>query len=220
MAEPMSDADLPDVRSDPADSDDIVRELRRVHSESVAYWARYDAQEFFLRPTTDVWSPADQVRHLTKSVRAVATGLAAPRLLLAVSFGIAMRPSRTYSVLRADYLDALARGGRANARYTPRALEPSQRGEEQRGEIMARHAAAVDGVCRALAGWSERALDRLRLPHPLLGKLTVREMALFTLYHNTHHVRVAERRRRDAGAAVGRGSAVRENQDARTAFPD
>jgi hypothetical protein len=49
-------------------------------------------------------------------------------------------------------------------------------------------------VARALAGWSERALDRLRLPHPGMGPLTVREMAFFTLYHNTHHVFAAERR--------------------------
>lgn len=220
MAEPMSDDGLPDVPTDPASADEMVRELRRVHSESVAYWARYDVTAFFLRPRADIWSPADQVRHLTKSVRAVATGFAAPRQLLAIRFGIALRPSRTYSALRADYLGALARGGIANSRFTPRALEPAQQGEEQRGEIMAAHAAAVENLCRALARWSERALDRLRLPHPLLGKLTAREMALFTLYHNTHHVRVAEKRRRELAARDGRGSAVRENQDMRAAFPD
>jgi hypothetical protein len=32
------------------------------------------------------------------------------------------------------------------------------------------------------------------LPHPLLGKLTVREMLFFTLYHQRHHVAVVERR--------------------------
>jgi hypothetical protein len=40
----------------------------------------------------------------------------------------------------------------------------------------------------AVEGWSERALDRFRLPHPALGQLTVREMLHFTLYHNLHHV--------------------------------
>ena len=38
-------------------------------------------------------------------------------------------------------------------------------------------------------------LDRYRLPHPLIGKLTLRELLLWTLYHNAHHVqRIAERR--------------------------
>jgi hypothetical protein len=30
-------------------------------------------------------------------------------------------------------------------------------------------------------------LDLLILPHPLLGKLTLREMLYFTLYHVEHH---------------------------------
>jgi uncharacterized damage-inducible protein DinB len=37
-------------------------------------------------------------------------------------------------------------------------------------------------------------LDRLRLPHPALGKLTVREMLFFTIYHNIHHVENVVRR--------------------------
>ena len=45
----------------------------------------------------------------------------------------------------------------------------------------------------ALANWNEKALDRHCLPHPVLGKLTVREMLFFTLYHNTHHVNDVER---------------------------
>jgi hypothetical protein len=36
--------------------------------------------------------------------------------------------------------------------------------------------------------WSEDDLDNHRLPHPLLGKLTVREMLFFTLYHIQHHM--------------------------------
>ena len=31
----------------------------------------------------------------------------------------------------------------------------------------------------AIAGWKESALDRARLPHPLLGPITVREMLEF-----------------------------------------
>jgi uncharacterized damage-inducible protein DinB len=56
------------------------------------------------------------------------------------------------------------------------------------------HAAAVQELVRAAGRWSERALDARQLPHPLLGKLTVREMLFFTLYHNRHHVDVVKRR--------------------------
>jgi len=34
----------------------------------------------------------------------------------------------------------------------------------------------------------EDDLDRVMLPHPLLGKLTLREMLFFTIYHVEHHL--------------------------------
>jgi hypothetical protein len=41
---------------------------------------------------------------------------------------------------------------------------------------------------------SQSALDRWRLPHPLLGRLTVREMLFFTLCHNRHHLEGVRRK--------------------------
>ena len=35
--------------------------------------------------------------------------------------------------------------------------------------------------------FSEKDLDNYILPHPLLGKLTIREMLFFTIYHVQHH---------------------------------
>jgi hypothetical protein len=35
--------------------------------------------------------------------------------------------------------------------------------------------------------WREEDLDRYRLPHPVLGLVTVREMLMFTLFHFDHH---------------------------------
>ena len=31
-------------------------------------------------------------------------------------------------------------------------------------------------------------LDKYVLPHPLLGKVTLREMLYFTIHHNEHHL--------------------------------
>jgi len=45
-----------------------------------------------------------------------------------------------------------------------------------------------------MGDWSELQMDRIRLPHPVLGKLSVREMLFFTLYHNQHHLDAAKRR--------------------------
>jgi len=31
------------------------------------------------------------------------------------------------------------------------------------------------------------SVDQYQLPHPVLGKLTIREMLFFTIYHNLRH---------------------------------
>lgn len=63
-----------------------------------------------------------------------------------------------------------------------------------RARIMDLHASSVATLCAAITRWPEPALDAHRLPHPLIGRLTVREMLLFTLYHNRHHLENVQRR--------------------------
>ena len=174
---------------------DLAAEARRIHAESVTYWDAYAADTFWRRPARDVWAPVDQVRHLTKSIRAVNQGLVLPRPLLALFFGLARGGTmRSFQALRERYKEVLANGGSAGG-YAPRALGESDATEERRAGIMAEHAAVVAQFAATIERWPERSLDRYQLPHPLLGKLTVREMAQFTLLHNVHHVAVAERRR-------------------------
>jgi hypothetical protein len=45
----------------------------------------------------------------------------------------------------------------------------------------------VASLSARVEGFSEQQLDLLILPHPLLGKLTLREMIYFTIYHAGHH---------------------------------
>jgi hypothetical protein len=172
---------------------EIVSELQRVHAESVEYWRGYTTSEFFHRPAPDVWAPVDQVRHLTKSMRAMRAGFDMPKVLLLFRFGIGFRSSRGLEELRRAY-DARLRPFPRNP-FAARELDAADRNDAGRAREMQAHAATVDDLCRAIGHWSEASLDRFVLPHPLLGRLTAREMGIFAVIHNVHHVRVAEGRR-------------------------
>lgn len=175
---------------------EIVAGLRRVHDESVRYWmVAYRDAEFFRRSAPDVWAAVDQVRHLTKSLRAINRGFEMPRLLLALRFGVAMRPSRDYHAMRRAYEERLPRVPRRNP-FAPRALDAHEQTPEGRARVMQQHAVEVERLCRAIGRYPEWSLDRLRARHPLLKLITMRELAMFALMHNVHHVRIAERRRR------------------------
>lgn len=180
---------------------EIAAALRATHDESVAYWSTFPTAEF-LAPIGEAWSPAENVRHLTKSIRAVSTGLRMPRWLLLLRFGRPARPSRDFDSVREMYHARLALGADAG-RYAPGPRAATADPDGARRRIMGFHREAIEGIVRDIARWPEAALDRRFLPHPLLGKLTVREMLLFTLLHDRHHVDVVKRRRAAMAAARG-----------------
>jgi hypothetical protein len=180
----------PPIR-EPSSKPELLRDLAAVREWSMGFWRRFGLDEIFA-PLGDAWSPADNVRHLIKSNRPVATALAAPRLLLMLRFGIARRPSRSYSVVRDVYHQALADGLEAG-RYAARPLAVEQQTAAERERVLATLDGTLSALGRGLTGWSERTLDRLRLPHPGIGLLTMREMVGWTLYHNAHHVANVER---------------------------
>jgi hypothetical protein len=178
---------------------EIANSLRSLCSASELYWNAMSAEEF-ARPLGGAWSPAVTVRHLTKSVRAVSFGMRIPKLLLRLLFGVPKRAPRSLDTIVSEYHGALRMGGKAG-RFAPRGAHVPLDLDAYRRDILARHRVAIDRVALQALNWNRWRIDRLRLPHPLLGNLTVREMLLFTLYHNLHHVRVVARRRGEWTAA-------------------
>jgi hypothetical protein len=127
------------------------------------------------------WSAAQQLDHIVKSVSPVKLALSLPAFLLKLVFGKANRKSRSYDELVARYHEKLKSGGRASGRFVPPPKIDSV-------EILF---TKLNEVIRSLVtkidSFSEEQLDLLILPHPLLGKLTLREMLYFTIYHVQHH---------------------------------
>jgi len=132
-------------------------------------------------------------------VRPLAAALRLPRILLALRFGPAFGGSRSFEEIRDVYRAALA-GGLQAGRFgpSPGSVDPAT--AEHQASLLEGWRAASTALDDAATRWSDRALDRYRLPHPGLGQLTVREMLFFTLYHNAHHARRIRQRAADPPA--------------------
>jgi uncharacterized damage-inducible protein DinB len=65
-------------------------------------------------------------------------------------------------------------------------FEPERRGKSW-DEIRAKWQSMGQLYAKNVERWSEKELDKRQLPHPLMGKLTLREMLFFTHYHTLHH---------------------------------
>lgn len=179
---------------EPFSGAEIVAAMTRLHAESERYLAAIPAGEF-AAPQGEKWSPADHARHLAKSTYPLVGALALPKFVLGLRFGRSRAASRPLPAVREIYRDTLRQTGATAGRFAPAPQSaPADPAAWQR-EVLAKWRGAVSGLALKIPAWSEAALDRYRLPHPLLGKLTVREMLLFTIYHNAHHLeQVASRR--------------------------
>lgn len=140
------------------------------------------SDEDFLKSASGKWTAGQQLEHIIKSVAPVNMAFGMPAFMLRLMFGKTNRPSRTYDQLVEKYKQKLSAGGRATNRFLPAPVTL-----QQRQELFNRLEKLNTSLNRKLNGFSEQQLDILILPHPLLGKLTFREMIYFTIYHVTHH---------------------------------
>jgi hypothetical protein len=128
------------------------------------------------------WTAGQQLEHIIKSVKPVNTAFHLPSFLLKMLFGKANRPSRTFEALVERYQQKLAEGGKSTARFLP-----AEVAFDQREKLINQLTNLINSLTHQLNNYSESQLDQMVLPHPLLGKLTLREMLCFTIYHVGHH---------------------------------
>lgn len=138
--------------------------------------------ESFDKAPEGKWTPGQQLEHLGKSVKPIAQGLRLPYFLLKWKFWTANRPSRTYDEVVAKYLNKIPKGYIPGKQYLPAPVSIEKKSDLKRGLDR-----SVRSIARSLNKMSEKQVDELVLPHPLIGRITLREMMYFTLYHVDHH---------------------------------
>ncbi|MCY7291497.1 MAG: DinB family protein [Ferruginibacter sp.] len=134
------------------------------------------------------WSAGQQVDHIYRSVTPLVQALNIPHFVLKLLFGKANRTSKSYEDLVKKYLHKLETGGRASGRFVPKEILVEQK-ENSKNKLQK----ATEKLIAHVNKLSETALDNLIMPHPLLGKITLREMMYFTIYHVVHHEEITKR---------------------------
>ena len=160
---------------------EIITFMQKNHSDFIALIASLDKNDF-CKQVADKWTPAQQAKHIYKSVHPVNLALSLPLFVPALLFGKANRSSKTYQALVEKYHAKLATGYKAGKAFTPKEVL-----FDEQKEIAKQLQQLIDALCKKINRLSEEELDQYILPHPLLGKLTYREMLYFIAYHVQHH---------------------------------
>ena len=129
------------------------------------------------------WSAGQNLDHLIRAIKPLQLAYGLPKFSLAILFGKTNRPSRTYDELVLKYKIKLAAGGTASGPFIPPTI-----GFEKKEELIKKYYDQKQKLIVKVGKQSEVDLDKYILPHPLLGKVTLREMLYFTIHHNEHHL--------------------------------
>jgi uncharacterized damage-inducible protein DinB len=142
------------------------------------------------------WSAADYLKHMIISSKPIAKAMGMSHDTLGKTFGEPDHASKTYAGVVAQYQARLDAGMRAEDAGDGNIVPWSYRfpADVTVGDADSEFAhlkqAWQDANNRLIANmdlWDETALDTYQLPHPAIGLQTMREMLMFTVYHNTLH---------------------------------
>ena len=160
---------------------EIANKLIENHQKFADYVSSLSETDFMFS-FEEKWTAGQQLEHIIRGVSPVKMALMLPKFVPNLLFGKANRNSSNYESLVAKYQGKLAAGGKASGRFIP----PEVAVNKQVG-LKNKLLKTVEGLCKNIEKFSKDQLDEYVLPHPILGKLTLREMLYFTIYHVEHH---------------------------------
>ncbi len=163
---------------------EIIIALENVFKQFSETCKNINETMLFKRPDNK-WSGAENIQHLIVSTNMSSLAYRLPAFLVRIIGGNPNRASGTFEALKEKYYKKLSEGGRASGRFVPKPIEINY-GKEK---LLANWNKATSKFIRAVSNnRSENDLDNYLVKHPLLGRITLRELCYFTIFHTEHHL--------------------------------
>jgi hypothetical protein len=173
--------------------EEIVDQLRKATRHFSSFCGVISDEVFFRQPKAK-WSVAQNVTHLVTSANMTKLAYKLPKFVVKMYGGKPNRESRTFDALIAKYKAKLEQGGKASGVFVAKPVSASRSKEK----ILQAFEKSMEALSNSIQQkWEDAQLDQFLCPHPLLGKLTLRELGYFTIYHTEHHLNIIKERMKD-----------------------
>ncbi len=166
------------------DKNDIADLLEVKHKELIN-WVTEQPLENWEKGPEGKWSTGQHIQHLVNSLQLLNNALSYPRFFLKYKFGVCNRAPRSYEIVAKKYQEKLLKNKEKAEKYNKKLKKPSLKDRER---LLTRFQIQQKKLQYKTKKISERNLDTLVIPHPLMGKMTVREIIMWTAHHTEHHL--------------------------------
>ena len=162
--------------------DQIITELNESFNSLVEVSVTVK-NELFNVSKENKWTTAENIAHLVRATKMTSLAYILPKFLPVLLYGKPRRTSHGYNKLVENYEKKLEGGAVATGLYVPRKTNYEK--EKLNSKLKVEGDKLISAIEKK---WSDEQLDHYQISHPILGLLTVRELAYFTIYHNGHHL--------------------------------
>jgi uncharacterized damage-inducible protein DinB len=163
--------------------DQIAELLESKHQELFSLLEPLDQDQWESGPEGK-WSVGQVALHLLQSIKPLNDAMSMPKFILRYKFGKANREVRDYETVINRYNEKLdnVQGG-----VSPFSKNMKNADFKHKNYILTRLKMENKKLQYKTQKWKDKSLDNLILPHPLMGKMPVREMVMWTAHHVEHH---------------------------------
>ena len=165
--------------------EDIANLLEEKH-QSLFNWLEQHDIELWETGPEGKWTTGQHTKHLLESIKPLNTALSLPKFILKYKYGKANRAVRGYDAIKNRYLERL--------KEAQGIVSPFSRGKKipkakDKNYFINRLKVESKKLQYKTKKWSDSDLDTYILPHPLMGRMPIRELLMWTSYHVEHHTK-------------------------------
>lgn len=166
--------------------EDIADLIEAKHAELIT-WLENQPDESWTQGPEGKWTTGQQALHLLQSLVPLNNALSMPKFLLQFKFGKANRAFRDYDAIVKRYNERLLEAKGKTYRGSQNMKVPKLADKQY---ILNRIQTEEKKLQYKTRRISDRNLDILVLPHPLMGKMPIREIIMWTAHHVEHHTEI------------------------------
>lgn len=172
------------------DKESIANLLEEKNQSLIKFLEQQDPKKWEEGPKGK-WKSGQQALHLLQSIKPLNDALSMPKFLLRYKFGKANRDVRSYETIVERYQERLKDVKGKTFKGSQNMKIPNVK---EKKYILTRLQVECKKLQYKTKKMSDRQLDTLILPHPLMGKMPVREIIMWTAHHIEHHSKILEER--------------------------
>ncbi len=166
--------------------DDIEKLLEEKH-QTLFNWLESHDDENWVSGPEGKWTTGQQALHLLQSIKPLNAAMSMPKFLLKYKFGKANREVRNFDAIVKRYQERLGEVPEGATFGPSRDMKVPKL--KEKAYILNRLQVENKKLQYKTQKWKDKDLDNYILPHPLMGKMPVREIVMWTAYHVEHHTK-------------------------------